>query len=98
MQLETAESTRVDLKALCSAAPPCLTISMPVFVSPDQARQNPVRLRQVIQQAKEQLEQYGVDPRTAETMLAEINLSADHPEGHRGVLFFRNASDVALHT
>ena len=105
MQLETrtdtgaqpAELTLADIKVLCAAQPPCLTISMPVFGSPDQARQNPVRLRQMLGQAKEALAAHGVDEKTIAAMLDGITLSTEDlnaPEGKKGLLIFRNATDV----
>ncbi len=105
MQIETrtdigiqgSELNLAEIKALCTAAPPCLTISMPVLGSPDQARQNPVRLRNLLNHARETLEGMKVNEGQIQTMLNAITLNGEElraPEGRRGLLIFRNASDV----
>lgn len=109
MQLETKTDTGAqapalklaEIKALCAAQPPCLTISMPVFSGPDQGRQNPVRLRQMLDHARQNLQDYGVDETTTATILDGITLSTEElrvPEGQKGLVVFRNASDVYRYT
>jgi hypothetical protein len=71
--------TRGDLQRISSmTAEPALSIYMPTYRAGREVRQNATRLKNLLNQARQQLDCYGLEPRQIDKMLEEISkLEAD---------------------
>lgn len=83
---ETSPLTREDLKAMGAASGPCVTILVPFHTAGAGVRENSVRLRNAVNQVRENLTARGLDPNAIRELLGPVDslLDDDDLAGQQG--------------